>query len=150
MTEFRKNTLFFLPGLLLVLNIAIGYWVAFVLFSMLASDVAGQIMGVFLQTLYWIDLVSVVMLILLSWKCRQFFRLGRWELWSGLLLVALNLFYVSPIMKTLKSSAAQSEILAFSFSQWHGISQGIFLLFLGFLLVWFVRLARVEIGQVKP
>ncbi|RUM90642.1 MAG: hypothetical protein DSZ27_08100 [Thiomicrospira sp.] len=122
----------------LSINITIGYVVASVLFSHLESAVAGKIMGHFFSGLYIIDVLILlaVILILFLRKQRGFYKQG-W-LWVSLLLILLNALYLSPIMAQLKLAGADAQALGMSFSGWHAASQIIFMLALGFVIIWWL------------
>ncbi len=135
---------------LLTANVTIGYVVAPVLFGRLSSEQAGELMGVFLTGLYGVDLILMSALLLLLVLQKRFRARRDVLLIVAVFLVAANLWGISPLMMTLKSMdlATSPELFGMTFAQWHGISQVLFMLTLGLLVVWGIGLRK---GQtVKP
>lgn len=122
----------------LSINITIGYIVASVLFSQLASAKAGSIMEQLLSGLYLADvLILLAILGILFIKKQLGFKRHTWLL-ASLGLVLGNGFYVFPLMTQLKLLGADATVLSMSFSGWHAVSQIIFMLTLGLILFWWL------------
>lgn len=128
-----------IQGLVVVflsINITIGYVVAGVLFSHLEAETAGSIMGRLLSRLYLVDMFILVSVIAILFF-RAAFNLKKlgWLL-AALGLVITNGFYLSPLMKQLKSAGVDAQALGIGFSGWHAVSQIIFMLTLALLIIW--------------
>ncbi|KUJ74975.1 hypothetical protein AVO42_06305 [Thiomicrospira sp. XS5] len=129
---------------LLTANVTIGYVVAPVLFGRLSSEMAGELMGVFLTGLYGFDLIFMSVLLLMLIVQKRFRAKREALLVVSSLLVAANLWGISPLMTELKSMglATSPELFGMTFAQWHGISQALFMLMLGLLVVWGIGLRK--------
>lgn len=127
-----------LIAIFLSINITVGYVVASVLFSHLESVVAGKIMGRLFSGLYVVDILILlaVLLVLFIRKQREFNKQG-WLL-ASLILISGNALYVSPVMTQLKLAGVNAQVLGMSFSGWHAVSQIIFMLALGFVIIWWL------------
>ncbi|MBD3612203.1 MAG: DUF4149 domain-containing protein [Hydrogenovibrio crunogenus] len=122
----------------LSINITVGYVVASVLFSHLDAAVAGKIMGHLFSGLYLVDaLILLTVLLVLFLRKQGGFNKQGWLL-ASLILISGNALYVSPLMTQLKSAGVSAQVLGMSFSGWHAVSQIIFMLALGFVIIWWL------------
>lgn len=140
----RKTWLLILGSVCLAVNLVIGYWVAPILFSKLPSEMAGQIMGSFLSTLYWFDVFVIGGLGVGLWPYRNLFRLGLTSIVLAFILTLINLLYISPQMQLIKKDGMHLENHVLTFAEWHGLSQVLFLLSLIFIFVGLLRLAKLK------
>ncbi|MDX1796225.1 MAG: DUF4149 domain-containing protein [Hydrogenovibrio sp.] len=136
-----------IPGFALVwltVNVTIGYVVAPVLFDQLASKLAGQVMSVLLSGLYQFDLVAILLMLMVLFSNKRCQLKRETLLVFSALLVGLNAWVISPKMEWLKSQAESATLNGLGFGQWHGISQGVFLLGLVLFAIWCFQIARAE------
>lgn len=126
----------------LTVNITIGYVVAPVLFKVLDKVVAGQVMSILLNGLYFFDLAVILVMIfalMLSQKCH--IKRESWLIVAAI-LVAVNQWFISPKMEWLKLQDMKDQIMQLSFMEWHGVSQVVFLLTLLSFAFWSYKLYR--------
>ncbi|KUJ72932.1 DUF4149 domain-containing protein [Thiomicrospira sp. WB1] len=128
---------------------ALGYVTGGVLFGLLPSGVAGQLMAHLLQAAYFGAFVGLIALWALGWRAREI-RRHRSPFWLLVAFVALtlNAMWVSPLMTTLK----QPETMLYwgmNFSFWHGVSQFLYLVSWGAVAWWGLSLMRLS-RQSRP
>jgi len=122
----------------LSINITVGYVVASVLFRYLEAGVAGKIMGHLFSGLYLVDILILLTVLLICFLRKRHGFQKQGLLLASLALIIGNAFYVSPIMVQLKLAGGTVQVFGMSFSGWHAVSQIIFMLALGFVLIWWL------------
>jgi len=119
----------------------VGYLVAPLLFQSLDSVAAGNLVSQLLTLSEWIVLTGVLGLLLIRLLGMKEL-IHSWMLLLGLLILAFNQFWLSPIMKAIKldypNGLTKTSEAWPEFAMWHGVYQLLFLSLILLLLIWSV------------